>query len=96
MATDINIEQLANLAHLAIDEPQSQALSTEINHIFTMIDTLTQQKTDDIEPLAHPLNLHQPLRSDQVSETNQRETLQQNAPQTNDGLYLVPPFITTE
>ena len=44
-------------------------------------------------PLAHPLDAVQRLRTDEVTETDQREAFQSNASQTEDGLYLVPKVI---
>ena len=96
MEAELNIEQLAHLAHLAVDNEQALALKQELTAIFNMIDTLVKHDTSGIDPLAHPLNQTQPLRQDTVSETNQRSQLQQGAPATDDGLYLVPQFITTE
>jgi len=49
--------------------------------------------TDGIEPLAHPHDANQRLREDVVTEENQRELLQSNAPQTDAGLFLVPKVI---
>jgi len=49
--------------------------------------------TRDIKPLAHPLEATQRLRPDTVTETNDRENFQQVAPQTENGLYLVPKVI---
>jgi aspartyl-tRNA(Asn)/glutamyl-tRNA(Gln) amidotransferase subunit C len=44
--------------------------------------------------MAHPLpGLAQRLRADVVSETDQRERYQRNAPQVEAGLYLVPKVI---
>ncbi|MDO7667510.1 MAG: aspartyl/glutamyl-tRNA amidotransferase subunit C, partial [Pseudomonadota bacterium] len=39
------------------------------------------------------LDAHQRLRPDVVTETNQRELFQAIAPETADGLYLVPQVI---
>jgi len=46
--------------------------------------------TDDVEPLAHPLDAVQRLRTDEITETVDRELFQAAAPATADGLYLVP------
>jgi aspartyl-tRNA(Asn)/glutamyl-tRNA(Gln) amidotransferase subunit C len=46
--------------------------------------------TESVEPLAHPLDVVQRLRIDEVTEENQRESLQKLAPASEDGLYLVP------
>jgi len=43
--------------------------------------------------MAHPLDAMARLRPDIVTEVNQREHFQQNAPQNQAGLYLVPKVI---
>ena len=43
--------------------------------------------------MAHPLNMSQRLRADEVTEPNERDKIQQNAPSTEDGYYLVPKVI---
>ena len=46
--------------------------------------------TEGVEPLAHPLDLEQRLRADEITEENQRDRLQKLAPASEEGLYLVP------
>jgi aspartyl-tRNA(Asn)/glutamyl-tRNA(Gln) amidotransferase subunit C len=43
--------------------------------------------------MAHPLDAVQRLRSDLVTEENQRELLQSVAPAVENGLFLVPKVI---
>ncbi len=43
--------------------------------------------------MAHPLDVAQRLRADDVTETDDRDHFQENAPSTQDGLYLVPKVI---
>jgi aspartyl-tRNA(Asn)/glutamyl-tRNA(Gln) amidotransferase subunit C len=43
--------------------------------------------------MSNPHDMHQRLRSDFVTEDNQRKALQQNAPATADGFFLVPKVI---
>jgi len=43
--------------------------------------------------MSHAQDVTQRLRPDVVSETDQRALFQQNAPQVERGLYLVPPAI---
>ena len=52
--------------------------------------------TDNIEPMAHPLEATQPMREDAVTEEDQRSLFQSIAPATESGLYLVPQVIETE
>jgi len=49
--------------------------------------------TRGVTPMAHPLDAQQRLRADEVTEINQREQLQANAPQVEAGLFLVPQVI---
>jgi aspartyl-tRNA(Asn)/glutamyl-tRNA(Gln) amidotransferase subunit C len=43
--------------------------------------------------MAHAQDLAQRLREDRVTETNRREAYQAVAPETENGLYLVPRVI---
>ena len=52
--------------------------------------------TKSIEPMSHPLNVFQPLRKDKVTEKNDRENLQKNAPSIQAGLFMVPKVIEGE
>jgi aspartyl-tRNA(Asn)/glutamyl-tRNA(Gln) amidotransferase subunit C len=49
--------------------------------------------TNNVQPLAHPLDSIQRLRPDNVSETDRRDHYQTLAPQVEAGLYLVPRVI---
>ena len=56
----------------------------------TFIDAMQAIPTDGVEPMAHPLDATQRLRSDEVTEDVAREDFQAVAPSTEDGYYLVP------
>ena len=88
-----DIEKVAVLARIRLDEEQIPALENDLGNILSLVDQLSAADTDNIEPLAHPLDAVQRLRADEVTETNQREAFQAIAPATEDGLYLVPRVI---
>lgn len=87
------VHTIASLAKLSLDESQSIEYATSLNKILEMMSALQQFDTENIEPLKSPFDHPQPLRSDVVSESNQREQYQAIAPATQDGLYLVPRVI---
>ena len=87
---DIDIQHLANLAQLQLSEQETAMVSGDLQRIMTMVDQMQAMATDAVEPLAHPLVARQRLRVDEISEVIDRELLQQGAPATRDGLYLVP------
>lgn len=88
-----DIEKVAVLARIRVDDEQISALEEDLGNILDLVDQLSAADTDSVEPMAHPLNAVQRLRPDEVTETNQREAFQAIAPATENGLYLVPRVI---
>ena len=94
MAIDSKVvAQVAHLARLKVDEADSAALSDRLNDILAMVDQLQQADVADVAPMAHPLDVTQPLREDEVSEPNVREKALDIAPAAEDGCFLVPRVI---
>ena len=85
-----DINKIAHLARLGLSDDEKNRYTESLNNILGLIDELQAVNTTGIEPLAHALEVTQPLRTDVVSEQNQREAYQKIAPATQDGLYLVP------
>ena len=88
-----DIEKLSFLARIDINESTVAATTEGINRVLGLIDQLRAADTQGVAPLAHPLDIVQRLREDEVSETVDREVLQAIAPAVEDGLYLVPKVI---
>lgn len=88
-----DIEKVAVLARIRVDEEQISALEKDLGNILDLVDQLGAADTDAVEPMAHPLDAVQRLRADEVTETNQRDAFQAIAPATENGLYLVPRVI---
>jgi len=88
-----DIERIAHLARLDISEQEVPEYAKSISSILNLIDQMQATDTEGVLPLAHPLDAVQRLRKDEVSESNQRERLQQNAPAIENGLFLVPRVI---
>ncbi|MDD3764837.1 MAG: Asp-tRNA(Asn)/Glu-tRNA(Gln) amidotransferase subunit GatC [Nevskiales bacterium] len=92
----LTIEQLKQVAHLArleMTPDQADHYTQQLSSILDLVDQLQQAKTDQVEPMAHPLEMSQRLRPDTVTETNQRDVFQSVAPSVEDGLYVVPKVI---
>lgn len=89
-----DIENIARLARLELTETEIPVYVDSLSRIFAFVGELDRAPTAGIDPMAHPLpGLAQRLRADEVSETDRRATFQQNAPQVEAGLYLVPKVI---
>lgn len=88
-----DVEKIAHLARLAINENDISSYARDLNNIFTLVEQMNESDTSDITPMAHPLDAHQRLRKDIVTESDQRELFQSIAPKTEAGVYLVPQVI---
>ncbi len=87
------IDNLATLARIAVDENKVEEISQRLSSVLELVDQLQAADTSELENLDHPLQGTQRLREDKVTETDQREAFQTIAPDTEEGLYLVPKVI---
>lgn len=88
-----DVEKIAHLARLAIDPADVESYVADLSRIFGLVEQMNAADTGTVDPMAHPQDVVQRLRPDEVTETDQRETFQAVAPATEDGLYLVPRVI---
>jgi len=87
------VKRIAHLARLAIDEQNISKYAHNLNNILELVEQMGEVPTDDVAPMAHPLDALQRLRDDKVTEPNQRDHFQQISPQVENGLFLVPKVI---
>jgi len=88
-----DVAKIAHLARLAIREAEAPAYARNLSAILELVEQMNAVDTTGVAPMAHPLDMAQRLRADEVSESNQREHFQAIAPQVEAGLYLVPKVI---
>ena len=85
--------EIAHLARLHLSHDDVERYAGELSDIVAFIEQMNAVDTGGVVPLAHPLDMTQPLRADVVTEQDRREEFQANAPAVRDGLYLVPKVI---
>lgn len=88
-----DVAKIAHLARIKIDENKAPDYADSLSSILGLVEQLQAAATEDIAPMAHPMDASQRLRPDQVTESNHRDEYQSIAPATEDGLYLVPRVI---
>ena len=88
-----DVKKIAHLARLDLGDEKIASIAADLSNILGLVEQLSAVDTEGVVPMAHPLHMAQRLRSDEVTETDHRETFQSIAPQTEDGLYLVPKVI---
>ena len=97
MSLDVNqVKKIAHLGRLDITDKSEQDLlniAQDLNKIFSWVDQMQAVNTDNILPMAHPLDTSQRLRCDEVTSTDNHAEYQKIAPLVESGLYLVPAVI---
>ncbi|MGN6454293.1 MAG: Asp-tRNA(Asn)/Glu-tRNA(Gln) amidotransferase subunit GatC [Steroidobacteraceae bacterium] len=88
------IATIATLARLELTPEEVPLYQESLSRILEFVGALERADTADVTPMAHPLaGLTQRLRPDAVTEDDNHERYQVNAPLTAAGLYLVPKVI---
>ena len=88
-----DVEKIAHLARLQIDEQDIPAYTENLSDILALVNQMQAVDTQDITPMANPLDAVQRLRADEVTESDNREALQSIAPAVEQGLFQVPKVI---
>ena len=84
------IQYIAHLARLEVSESEMSAYTEKLGKVIEFTDELRAADTGELLPMAHPVQMAQRLRPDEVTEGNDRDYIQKNAPEVTDGLYVVP------
>jgi len=88
-----DIEKIAHLARLSVSPDDVVNYSHNLSSVLALIEQMSSVDTDQVMPMAHPMDAEQRLRADEVTEKDQRDHFQSIAPRVEKGLYLVPRVI---
>jgi aspartyl-tRNA(Asn)/glutamyl-tRNA(Gln) amidotransferase subunit C len=88
--TRADVEHVAQLARLALTEPEITALTGELAKILEHAAQVSALDTQGVEPTAHPLPLVNVARPDEVRPGVDRDEVLANAPSVEDGRFRVP------
>lgn len=88
-----DVEKIAHLSRLHLNEDEKIATLDKLNAIFELVEKMQSVDTTDVEPMAHPHEVALRLRDDQVTETDHATEYQAVAPEVQNRLYIVPQVI---
>ena len=88
-----DVEYMAHLARLEVSDDEIADYVAKLSSIIDLVAQLGELDTANVLPMAHPLDMSQRLRPDEVTETNQRDLYQRNAQAVGRGFYRVPKVI---
>ncbi len=80
---------IGRLARLGLSDAEIDRLTVQLSDILDHFDALAAVDTEGVEPTAHPLPLHNIMRSDSVAPSLKRDEALSNAPEVEDGLIRV-------
>jgi len=87
------VEHVAVLARLALDEAELDQLTGQMNQILGYVDKLNELDTDGITPTAHAVPVENAFREDVVRPSIGHERALRNAPEAVDNCFRVPKII---
>jgi aspartyl-tRNA(Asn)/glutamyl-tRNA(Gln) amidotransferase subunit C len=85
-----DVRWVAHLARLDLSEAELTTITPQLQAIVDYVDQLQQVNTDSIEPLAHPLPIHNVFRDDTPVVSLPVNEALANAPDRRDNFYGVP------
>ncbi len=94
--TKKDVEYVAGLAQLTLDEATKERLVGELGDILAYMDKLNELDTSDVEPMMHVLDMSNVYRPDEVQPSLERDTALSNAPETDGEYFLVPQILDVD
>ena len=91
-----DVEHVAMLARLQLDDEEVERLTHELGAILEHAADVAALDLDDVPPTAHPLPLVNVVRPDVVAPTLPRDEVLAAAPSTEDGRFKVPRILDAE
>ncbi|MFO0808683.1 MAG: Asp-tRNA(Asn)/Glu-tRNA(Gln) amidotransferase subunit GatC [Gemmataceae bacterium] len=84
------VRWVAHLARLELSDNAIVASAKELSAIFDYVDQLQAVPTEDVEPLAHPLKIHNVFRPDELAPSLSVDDALANAPDRHGDFFGVP------
>jgi len=85
--------RIARLARLEIGEGELAPLAQELSAILTWIEQLNAVDIEGVEPMTSVVGMGLRWRTDEVTDGNCAGDILANAPETEDGFFVVPKVI---
>ena len=84
---------VAGLAWLALTDEEIERLTVELDAILEAVGVVSELDLADVPPTSHPLDLVNVWADDEPRASLPLEDVLANAPDAEDGLFKVPPWV---
>ena len=83
------IETISYLARLKLDKDKKEKITQDLENIINFVAELQDLNTEDIAPLANPLEKVAPKRKDSVTSKSRKEIFLTNSPESDQNYFIV-------
>ncbi len=84
------VEKVSLLGRLLLSEAELETMTAQMGQILGYVELLNEVDTEQVEPMAHAVEVSDVFRSDEVRPSLTRDQALANAPQRDDECYRVP------
>jgi len=84
------VEKVSLLGRLLLSEQELDLMTSQLGDILGYVELLGELDTEQVEPMAHALDVADVFRDDRVQPSLDREDALRNAPHRDEECYLVP------
>ncbi len=88
-----DVLHVAGLARLTIADTDVDRFAEQLAGILTYVESLDRVDTTDVPPTANAVETHNAFRADVPHASLDQETALLNAPESEDGCFVVPKII---
>jgi aspartyl-tRNA(Asn)/glutamyl-tRNA(Gln) amidotransferase subunit C len=90
---EATVARIARLARIAVPEAELAPLAGELSHILGWIEQLSEVDTDGVAPMTSVVAMRLAWREDRVTDGGKAEAILANAPERQDGYFVVPKVV---
>lgn len=87
---DATIDYVGILAKLELSDEEKEQAKKDMMRMLDYIDKLGELDTEGVEPMSHIFPLNNVFREDVVTNGDERDKILANAPDSKDGMFMVP------
>lgn len=87
------VQHVSKLARLQLSDAEAQRMAADLARVTEHIHALGKVDVKGVEPTVHPVATRNQWREDNVAESFTREQATQNAPESEQNFFKVPPVI---
>jgi aspartyl-tRNA(Asn)/glutamyl-tRNA(Gln) amidotransferase subunit C len=90
---EATVARIARLARIAVPEEELEPLAAELSHILEWIEQLNEVDTEGVPPMTSVAAMKLAWREDRVTDGDRSEDILANAPERQDGYFVVPKVV---